>query len=275
MSLKKNLILFMVLLSLLSMYKTQNTDCSEFEAQIKDLQQKNIILQDKVKQLEKENEELKEWKRKKEEEEGKQEEEEKEEEKDENEDLVYTKLDSRTIEKKEEFSLLYKRLKKDFKEIVDFKLLYRGSVDGKSSADFHKKCDGKGNTISIIRSNQRYVFGGYAVNKWTKNAFTWVNDDLKSFVFSLNLMKIYDSTPTYNQKYHLGEYSGPQFWAFTCSDDTGYSKDDVKPFGSSVQTIYHDGNLHFTGFPSKYEINGGKNYFYIDEIEVFQVVYKN
>ena len=275
MSLRKNLIIFIVLLSLLSMAKTQESDCSELEAQIKDLLEKNKILEDKVKQLEKENEELKEWKRKKEEEEGKKEEEEEEEEKDENEDLVYSKLDSKTIEKKEEFSLLYKRLKKDFKEIVDFKLLYRGSVDGKSSSAFHEKCDGKGNTISIIRSNQHYIFGGYAVNKWTKNAFTWVNDDFKSFVFSLNLMKIYNSTPTYNQKYHLGQFSGPQFWAFTVSDDVGYSKDDIKPFGSTVQSIYHDGNSHFAGFPSKYEINGGKNYFYVDEIEVFEIVYKN
>ena len=88
-------------------------------------------------------------------------------------------------------------------------------------------------------------------------------------------MTIYDSTSTHNEKYHLGTYSGPQFWAFTVADDTGYSLADLKPFGDCLQSIYHDGNGHFSGFPTKYEINGGKNYYYVDEIEVFQIVYKN
>ena len=88
-------------------------------------------------------------------------------------------------------------------------------------------------------------------------------------------MKIYNSTGYYNEKYHLGKYSGPQFWAFTLCDHTGESLDDHKPFGQTLQSIYHDGKDHFLGFPSKYEINGGKNYFYVDEIEVFQVVYNN
>ena len=276
MCLNNHLIILIVFLSLFTLHNSQEADCSEYQIKIDELNSKIEALQLKMKSLILENEELKEWKRKKEEEEKKkEEEEEEEEEKDENEDLIYEKLNSRTIENKEEFSLLYKRLKKNFKEITDFKLLYRGSADGKSSTAFHEKCDGIGNTISIIRSNAGYKFGGYAVNKWTKNAFTWVYDDLESFVFSLNLMTIYDSTSTHNEKYHLGTYSGPQFWAFTVADDTGYSLADLKPFGDCLQSIYHDGNGHFSGFPAKYEINGGKSYYYVDEIEVFQIVYKN
>ena len=87
-------------------------------------------------------------------------------------------------------------------------------------------------------------------------------------------MEIYDSTTTRNEKYHLGTYSGPQFWAFTLADDSGYTEDDHKPFGDVLQSIYHDGNGHFTGFPSKYEINGGSSYFYVSELEVFQIVYE-
>ena len=55
----------------------------------------------------------------------------------------------------------------------------------------------------------------------------------------------------------------------------GESLDGHKPFGQTLQSIYHDGNGHFLGFPSKYEINGGKNYYYVEEIEVIQVVYNN
>ena len=266
------LIFSIIVFSFFAIYKTEE-DCSQFEIIIKDLSAQLDALEEKIEILEKENEELREWKRKKEEEEK--EEEEEEEEIDENEGIIFRKLDTKIIMKQEEFSLLYKRLKKNNKKIVNFKLLYRGSEDGKSSAAFHEKCDGISNTISIIRSNTGYKFGGYAVNKWTENAFAWVYDDLESFVFSLNLMKIYDSTSTHNEKYHLGKYNGPQFWAFTVADYTGYTIDDHKPFGDNGQSIYHDGYLHFSGFPSKYEINGGKHYYYVNEIEVYQIIYEN
>ena len=108
--------------------------------------------------------------------------------------------------------------------------------------------------------------------KWTINSFSWVDNDFNSFVFSLNLMKIYNSTTTYNGKYFLGKYYGSQFWAFSVVDDT---LSDLKPFGYVFQSIYQDGDKHFSGFPTKYEINGGESYYYVDENELFQIIYKN
>ena len=246
-------------------------DCSELEKINKELLLKIEELEKRNKELEKRNEELEEeLKKYKRKEEEKEEEEEKV---DENEIEIYNNLDSLIIENFGEFNLLYERLKKNG-HIIDFKLLYRKSIDGRWAKDFHKKCDNISHTISIVKSNTGYKFGGFANNKWTENAFSWVYDDLNSFVFSLNLMKIYDSTTIRNEKYHLGTYSGPQFWAFTLADDSGYTEDDHKPFGDVLQSIYHDGNGHFTGFPSKYEINGGSSYFYVSELEVFQIVYE-
>ena len=252
-------------------------DCSELEKINKELL---LRIEELEKRNEKLEEELKKYKRKEEIEEEEEieiyrnEEIEEEEEKvDENEIKIYNNLDSLIIENFEEFNLLYERLKKNG-HIIDFKLLYRKSIDGKWAKDFHKKCDNISHTISIVKSNTGYKFGGFANNKWTENAFSWVYDDLNSFVFSLNLMKIYNSTTTRNEKYHLGDYSGPQFWAFTLSDDSGYTEADHKPFGDVTQGIYHDGNGHFEGFPSKYEINGGSSYFYVSELEVFQIVYE-
>ena len=99
--------------------------------------------------------------------------------------LYFNKLDSKLIQKREEFNLLYPKLKKILRKITDFKLIYRGSVDGKSSSSFHQKCDGIGNTISIIKSNTNYIFGGYSTNKWTENAFSWICDDLILLFFLL------------------------------------------------------------------------------------------
>jgi hypothetical protein len=46
------------------------------------------------------------------------------------------------------------------------KLLYRASRDGWTAADFHRMCDGKGATITIVKSSNGYIFGGYTDVVW-------------------------------------------------------------------------------------------------------------
>ena len=269
-----SLIFFQSFMNVKSQVISKENDCSELEKQNKELLLKIENLEKQIKELELENEELKEWKRKEEEKKKEEEEEKEEEDKPTERELeLYQNLNSKIIENLDEFNLLYKRLRKN-SELLDFKLLYRKTVDGTSASDFHKKCDGIGKTITIIKSNSGYKFGGYAENKWISEAFTWVYNDFNSFVFSINLMKIYNSTTTPNEKYHLGEYSAPQFWAFTLADDTGDDPSEFRPFGETIQYIYHDGNGHFSGLPSNYEINGGNKYYYPQEVEVFQVIYE-
>ena len=45
-------------------------------------------------------------------------------------------------------------------------VLYRGSVDGMTARVFHSKCDGKGPTLTLIRSADGSVFGGYVGCHW-------------------------------------------------------------------------------------------------------------
>jgi hypothetical protein len=49
---------------------------------------------------------------------------------------------------------------------VRLELLYRASRDGFKAADFHGLCDNKGATVTVIRSKEGYVFGGYADQSW-------------------------------------------------------------------------------------------------------------
>ncbi len=49
----------------------------------------------------------------------------------------------------------------------DLKLLYRGSRDGFTAADFHRHCDGKGPTLTVVHTSQGWVFGGYASVSWS------------------------------------------------------------------------------------------------------------
>ena len=62
-------------------------------------------------------------------------------------------------------------------------LLYRATKDGFKSKTFHDKCNGKENTITIIKTNGNYVFGGFTAAKWNSD-FGHMADS-ESFLFSL------------------------------------------------------------------------------------------
>ncbi len=69
-------------------------------------------------------------------------------------------------------------------KVSDGNLLYRASRDGFTASEFHTKCDGKANTVTIIKKNSNYVFGGYTTAKWGANNNSWILDS-SAFLFSL------------------------------------------------------------------------------------------
>ena len=45
-------------------------------------------------------------------------------------------------------------------------LLYRGTRDGSGSNDFHSKCDGHSNTLTIVKAKEsKFIFGGITTAK--------------------------------------------------------------------------------------------------------------
>ena len=46
------------------------------------------------------------------------------------------------------------------------KLLYRVLRDGWDASDFHRMCDGKGATVTVVKSSDGYIFGGYTDVAW-------------------------------------------------------------------------------------------------------------
>jgi hypothetical protein len=62
-------------------------------------------------------------------------------------------------------------------------LLYRATRDGFNCEAFHSNCDGKGNTITIIKNDLNYVFGGYTSSAWNSLG-DYINDP-NAFIFSL------------------------------------------------------------------------------------------
>ena len=49
-----------------------------------------------------------------------------------------------------------------------WKRCWRASVDGWAASTFHSRCDGKGPTVTIIRVQGKYIFGGYTSVSWGK-----------------------------------------------------------------------------------------------------------
>lgn len=97
---------------------------------------------------------------------------------------------------------------------LKWKLIYRATENGFSSAAFHTLCDDKTNTLTIIKSYNGFVFGGYTeqdwsghnINKHDKYAFlfSYINKDNKP-------IKLKCSSPSY-AIYCSGDY-GPTFGA--------------------------------------------------------------
>jgi hypothetical protein len=89
-------------------------------------------------------------------------------------------IDSRILNEKTQYDLIKLC---EFKEKFGFKLIYRASRDGFGARDFHRLCDNHERTITLIRSSDNFIFGGYASQVWdTSNSW---KKNVDEFVFSL------------------------------------------------------------------------------------------
>ena len=70
---------------------------------------------------------------------------------------------------------------------VTLSLLYQGSRDGFGAADFHAKCDDKGATVTIVKSTEGFIFGGYSDQSWATSGDSygvWKSSS-RAFLFSV------------------------------------------------------------------------------------------
>jgi hypothetical protein len=66
-------------------------------------------------------------------------------------------------------------------------MLWRGSRDGFTAQEFHLRCDGRANTLTIIADTKRDIFGAFMPVKWESPASGKHkgDDSLLSFLFTL------------------------------------------------------------------------------------------
>ena len=148
------------------------------------------------------------------------------------------------------------------KNQIKAKLLYRKSRDGDTFNSFHQLCDNKGPTITLIRSSEGFIFGGYTPLSWDNHS-DW-KYDAQSFLFSLTFGKIFRKKKKSNSIY-CSKSTGPWF-AFVGMS----SKTNLKNM-SQGQLLYMPEMPYFENY---WEIipNEKKNTaFDIDEVEVYLI----
>ena len=152
-------------------------------------------------------------------------------------------------------------------------LLYRATRDGFSAEAFHSKCDGVANTITIIKNNFNYVFGGYASEPWNSSG-SYIYDR-NAFLFSLRKYGISQK----NDKFLVGSIGyalyghsnyGPTFGAghdLHICDHSNVTIGNHSNFGHSY--ILPAGLIY--GRTARDRLAGNYNQWKTVEIEVYQI----
>jgi hypothetical protein len=154
-----------------------------------------------------------------------------------------------------------------------FTLLWRGSRDGFGGRDFHGRCDGHANTLTLIEDTEGNIFGGFTPVEWEsrtpKEDWSKADPSLKSFLFTLKHPHAFPATK-FALKAEKKERAiichsdwCPHFYDISVlSDCNANTKSITYLFGHSYANDTDlDGRTFFTG----------SEHFKVKEIEVFEI----
>jgi len=149
-------------------------------------------------------------------------------------------------------------------------LLYRGTWDGFESRDFHSRCDGHSNTLTIVKAKgSEFTFGGFTTATWNSSD-GWISDP-NAFIFSLTNK---DNTPVKmnidpnSHKYAICCHSrhGPKFGEdITIANNANTTIESWSNLGSD----YKHPQYAFETIEAQTFLAGSYE-FQLDEIEVYQ-----
>lgn len=144
--------------------------------------------------------------------------------------------------------------------------LYNAKENNGSAQSFHSCCDGKGPTLTLVKTDKNCVFGGYTEKDW--GVVQQKKMDPKSFVFNLNSKKKYQASKG-NGIYLYKDY-GPYFHGNNDSICFVLSNDCTNNRKSFTDGCRPDS---FEGAKLQEMSKPGKEYFKVDEYEVYRVIY--
>jgi hypothetical protein len=162
----------------------------------------------------------------------------------------------------------FPKLFEDFKQ-KQFTLLWRGSRDGFRPRDFHSRCDGHPNTLTVILDTKGNIFGGFTPVEWESDRKYKADPSMKSFLFTL---KNPDNVPA--RRFALQAEENDE--AIFCRPDCGPHFCDI--------CVYDNCNANTLNFTSRFgrtyandtgldkdAFFTGSGHFQVKEIEVFEI----
>ena len=157
--------------------------------------------------------------------------------------------------------LIINRLIKDFPNI-SFELIYKPTNKNETSDDFHKICDGKENVLVLIKTTDDIKFGGFTSVGF--NSSSGYTKDDKAFLFSLDKNKIYNIKKGQDAIYCREEKG-------LCFYSKNFSNINIQKrlFLDRHNTSYAKDNCYEIN--NDFELNNGKLYFYVKNLEIYQV----
>ena len=146
------------------------------------------------------------------------------------------------------------------------KKFFEMSTNGSSSKDFHKYCDNKGPTLTLIKTTKNKIFGGFTPLNWESDGADKIDDNNETFIFSLNLMKKYDMIKKEKGAIHCQKNNGPYFGGFSARDfsiEKNMKKGET--YANEYSNFLSNKNLDLTGG------KGNGETFDIEEFEIFKI----
>jgi len=151
------------------------------------------------------------------------------------------------------------------KDEIKFELIFRMSENGTNSEDFHKYCDNKGPTLTLVKTTKNKLFGGFTPLNWKKNGGNVDDLNNQTFIFSLNLKKKYNMLKRNGRGIYCSNTNGPSFG--DCDFEMKQNMKEGETYANSSCNFLSNNNLELTGG------KGEREYFDVDELEVFKVIY--
>ena len=153
--------------------------------------------------------------------------------------------------------------------IEKINLLYRATRDGDTSKVFFEKCSNKGPTISFVKTRKGRRFGGFTKTEWT-DKLKWITlRDANAFLFSLDNQKKYNVLmPDYAMRcipYNCCLVYGNNGRGEGMCIYSGFLNSQ-KHIENNIKKVYD--------LPSDHCLSGEEN-FSVEELEVYQIIFKN
>ena len=181
---------------------------------------------------------------------------------------IFLNQKSNIIPNPEDFKFIYDEICKQLNK-KEVNLIQRFNVlkDGDSAKIFHEKCDSIGPNISLVKTEENLIFGGFTVNNWSSQIIEKKDDS--AFIFNYQTKKIHNIIKGESAIYCADNllidfYSSSHGGLSTLVlvDKCLNSNSNTCPIKDSV----------FINFSKDYELNNGNLFFRVSEFEIYEIL---